>query len=378
MQTQICKQLGIDFPIFAFTHCRDVAAEVSKAGGLGCLGTAYMKLDEFKRDLDWMDAQVGDKPYGVDLIFMPPARQPGAGKTLSIEEVDAAVWEAIPERHRQFVDGLLKEHKVPEWPDPNDPPSLGSVAAEIAVQMAEEALRHPKCRVIVSAMDTPPADIIDKCHQSGRLVGALTGAKKHALRHKQAGLDFIVANGYEGGGHTGAVGSIVLWPELVDVVAPMPVLAAGGIGNGRQMLAALATGAQGVWTGSLWLTVAEAQTQPKEKQCLLDATIEDTVISRSWSGKTARLLKNKWTDAWAGPESPGTLPNPAQWLLTTDARRRLEKFGEVGDAQKIAFSPAGQVIGQINEVETSRGVVLRLVEEYVDAFERLQALMPGE
>jgi NAD(P)H-dependent flavin oxidoreductase YrpB (nitropropane dioxygenase family) len=378
MQTEICKQAGIDFPIFAFTHCRDVAAEVSKAGGLGCLGSAYMKTDEFKRDLDWLDAHVGDKPYGVDLIFMPAVRQPGAGKQLTIEEVDALVWKTIPDAHRKFVDKLLKEHNVPEWPDPNDLPSLGSVAAELAIPMAEEALKHPKCKVVVSAMDTPPAEVIEKCHKAGRLVGALTGAKKHAMRHKAAGLDFIVANGYEGGGHTGEIGSIVLWPELVDAVAPMPVLAAGGIGNGRQMLAALATGAQGVWTGSLWITVAEAQTQPKEKQRLLDATIEDTVISRSWSGKTARLLRNKWTKAWAGPESPGTLPNPAQWLLTTDARRRLERYGELGNAQDIAFSPAGQVIGQINQVETSRGVVLRLVQEYLEAFERLQGLMPNE
>lgn len=378
MQTEICKQLGIDFPIFAFTHCRDVAAEVSKAGGLGCLGAAYLTLDEFKRDLDWMDAHVGDKPYGVDLIFMPAVRQPGAGKQLTIEQVDDLAWKTIPDTHREFVEKLLKDHQVPAWPDANDRPSLGSVAAEVAIPMAEEALKHPNCKVFVSAMDTPPADIIEKCHKAGRLVGALTGSRKHAIRHKEAGLDFIIANGYEGGGHTGAVGSIVLWPELVDAVAPMPVLAAGGIGNGRQMLAALATGAQGVWTGSLWLTVAEAQTQPKEKQRLLNATVEDTVISRSWSGKTARLLRNKWTDAWAGPESPGTLPNPAQWLLTTDARRRLERYGEIGNAQDIAFSPAGQVIGQINQIETSRGVVSRLVQEYVESLERLHALMPTD
>jgi NAD(P)H-dependent flavin oxidoreductase YrpB (nitropropane dioxygenase family) len=375
MYTEICAKTGIEFPIFAFTHCRDVVVEVSKAGGLGCLGTAYMNLDELKETLNWIDRRIGDKPYGVDLIFMPQSRQPGKGEKLTIEEADQRVWRTIPAKHRQFAEKLLDEHGIPKWPD-DTPPSLGSVAQEMAIPFTEESLRHPKCKVFVSAMDTPPAEVVEACHKAGRLVGALTGAKKHALRHKTAGLDFIIANGYEGGGHTGAIGSIVLWPALVDAVAPMPVLAAGGIGNGRQMLAAMATGAQGVWTGSLWLTVSEAQTQPKEKQRLLEAGIEDTVISRSWSGKTARLLRNKWTDAWEGPNSPDTLSNPAQWLLTADARRRLERYGETDKAQDIAFSPAGQVIGQINEVETCRAVISRLVHEYLDAFERLSGLMP--
>lgn len=373
MYTQLCKLAGIEVPIFAFTHCRDVAVEVSKAGGLGCLGSAFMDAKELKEHLDWMDQEVGDKNYGVDILFNP--RQPGKGASLTIEQVDEQVWSTIPQAHRDFAESLLKQHGVPEWPE-NDPPSLKSMAYEMALPVLQEALRHPKCKVIVSALGTPPPEVVEACHSTGRLVGALSGTKKHALQHKAAGLDFVIANGHEGGGHTGNIGSIVLWPALVDAVAPLPVLAAGGVGNGRQLLAALAMGAQGVWTGSLWLTVQEAQTQPKEKQRYLQADIDDTVISRSWSGKTARFLRNKWTDAWDGPGSPGVLSNPAQWLLTADARRRVERYGEVGQAQEVAFSGAGQVIGQINEVETSRGVVTRLIQEYLAAFEHLENLMP--
>lgn len=375
MYTAFCKKVGIDVPLFAFTHCRDVAMEVSKAGGIGCLGSAFMDPQELKEHLDWIDQRVGDKPYGVDILFNP--QQPGKGAELTIEQVDQQAWSMIPDAHRNFVEKLLRDAGVPPWPA-NDPPSLGSMAYEVARPVFEEALRHKNCKVIVSALGTPPAEIVSMAHGAGRLIGALSGTQKHALQHRAAGLDFVVANGNEGGGHTGAIGSIVLWPALVDAVAPLPVLAAGGIGDGRQMLAALAMGAQGVWTGTIWLTVREAQTQPKEKQRYLEATIGDTVISRSWSGKTARFLRNKWTDAWEGPESPGILPNPAQWLLTADARRRTERYGEIGNTQDVAFSGAGQVVGLINQIESSREVVARLMREYVDAFEHLASLMPDQ
>ncbi len=375
MYTELCKKVGIDVPIFAFTHCRDVAVEVSKAGGLGCLGSAFMMLDEFRENLNAMDKAVGDRPYGVDLVFNP--RRPGKGEGLSIEQVDDLVWKDIPQQHREFAEKLMKEHGVPEWPEKDDKPSLGGMAYEVAMVLTEEALRHPKCKVFVSAMGTPPPEMVDMVHAQGRMVGALTGSPKHALQHKAAGLDFIIANGWEGGGHVGAISSIVLWPNLVDVVAPLPVLAAGGIGNGRQVLAALATGAQGVWTGSLWLCVQEALTPPKLKDRLLGADLGDTVVSKSWSGKTARYLRNEWTDAWEGPDSPGPLPSPQQWLLTTDARRRTERYAEQGKVVDVAFAGAGQVIGQIKEVESTRDVMARLMSEYADAFERVAATMPG-
>lgn len=371
MRTELCEKLDIEVPIFAFTHCRDVAAEVSKAGGLGCLGCAFMTPEELKEHLDWMDEQVGDKPYGVD--FLMPHKYEGKGEGLSADELDEKLWGMVPDSSKEFVAKLLKDYGVPEWPE-SGRPRLEGLVIETAMLLFDEAMRHPKCKVIVNAMGTPPPEVVKQCHDTGRLVGALTGRKKHALQHKAAGLDFIIANGAEGGGHTGAIGSVVLWPELVDAVAPMPVLAAGGIGNGRQVLAALGMGAQGVWTGSLWLTVEEAAAQPKQRQRYLDATTEDTIISRSWSGKTARYLNNEWTKAWADANAPKPADFSIQMLLTADARRRTERYGEVGNVQDVAFNPAGQVIGQINEVETCRGVIFRLMSEYVDALEKVNRL----
>ena len=206
---------------------------------------------------------------------------------------------------------------------------------------------------------------------SGRLIGALCGRVKQALAHQQAGLDFIVAQGGEGGGHAGEISSIVLWPQVIDAVAPIPVLAAGGVGNGRQMLAAMGMGAAGVWTGTLWTTVEEAAAQPAQKESYLRATSEDTVRTRSWTGKTARVLRNNWTDAWNSKDAPQPLELPLQGLLAADAMRRTETYAGAGDTQKVAMNPAGQVVGQINEVEFCRGVINRLLAEYADALEQV-------
>jgi NAD(P)H-dependent flavin oxidoreductase YrpB (nitropropane dioxygenase family) len=207
-------------------------------------------------------------------------------------------------------------------------------------------------------------------------VGALCGSTKHALAHKQAGIDFIIAQGSEGGGHTGDIGSIVLWPEVIEAVAPTPVLAAGGIGTGRQMAAAIAMGAQGAWTGSIWLTVAEAECPPEQQESYKSATSSDTVRSRSWTGKPARMLRNDWTEAWARDDTPDPLGMPLQFMVTADAVSRVHRYAS--KAQPVAFNPVGQIVGSMNEVRPVRQVIQELVEEYVDAVERLQGLMPEE
>ena len=199
---------------------------------------------------------------------------------------------------------------------------------------------------------------------------------KQAVAHKEAGLDFVVAQGGEGGGHTGSVGSVVLWPQIVDAIGDMPMLAAGGVGNGRQIAAAMAMGAAGVWTGSLWLTVEEAHTQPAQKESLLNATSEDTVISRSWTGKTCRMLKNEWTEAWDRPDTPEPLGMPLQGMVSSDGMRRTHSYAGVGNCQKVAFNPCGQVIGQVSEVESCRQVIYRLLDEYVDAVGKAGSMLP--
>jgi NAD(P)H-dependent flavin oxidoreductase YrpB (nitropropane dioxygenase family) len=375
MQTELCKKLGIEYPIFAFTHCRDVVVAVSKAGGIGVLGAVGFTPEKLAEELDWIDAHIGDKPYGVDIVI--PQKYEGMGD-MDPEHLEQQLEKMIPPEHIEFAQKLLAEHGVPEWPDGSQTMGLLGWTEATATPMIKEAITRDKCRLIANALGTPPADKIKMIKDSGRLVGALCGRVKQAVAHKEAGLDFIVAQGGEGGGHTGDVGSVVLWPQIIDAVAPVPVLAAGGIGNGRQMLAAMSMGAAGVWTGSLWLAVQEAHAEPAQKQSYFKATSEDTVRSRSWTGKPCRMLKNAWTQAWDDPANPKPLGMPLQGIVSSDGMRRTSVYAGVGNTQRVAFNPVGQVVGQINAVESCRNVIFRLISEYVDALDRLNRLMPEE
>jgi len=372
MQTEFCKQLGIEAPIFAFTHCRDVVVAVSKAGGVGVLGAVGFSVEQLREELDWIDAHIGDHIYGVDTAI--PQKYEGMDKT-SPEELVAMLEAAIPGEHRAFADKLLRDHGVPEWPEKDDGVTL-SFSAVQAQGLVDEALTRPKCRMIVNALGTPPAEIIQQVHDAGRLIGALAGRLKHGIAHREAGLDFVVCQGSEGGGHAGEVASLILWPQMVDALAPLPVLAAGGIGNGRQMLAAMATGAAGVWLGSIWLNSEEASAEPAQRESYMKATSEDTVRSRSFTGKTARMLKNEWTEAWERPDTPDPLPMPLQGYLTFDAIRRTHRYAGTGECQKVAFNPVGQVVGQINQIESCRDIVFRLLTEYSDALDHVNEITP--
>jgi len=369
MISDLSKRLGLDHAIFAFCHCRDVVAAVSNNGGMGVLGAGWMDVDQLREELDWLDEHVSGG-YGVDVVI--PERYKGM-EEVDPEVLEAKLWQQIPKEHVQFANRLLAEHSVPQWPEgePHTEPTLPGATYATALPLVEEALQRPKCRLIVNALGTPPKDVIDRVHDSGRLIGALCGKVKQAVAHKEAGLDFVVAQGAEGGGHTGEIGSVVLWPQIIDAVGPLPVLAAGGVGNGRQMLAAMSMGAAGVWTGSLWLTTSEADGQKAQKASYLNATSEDTVRSKSWTGKTARVLRNHWSEAWDGEDSPEPLGMPMMFLVTADARRRTERYADAGDAQQVAMNPAGQVIGQINQVEDCRGAIFRLLNEYAEALDAL-------
>ena len=373
MRTEICDRLGIEFPIFAFSHCRDVVAAVSRAGGLGVLGAVGFPPDQLEIECAWIDEHVGDRPYGVDVVI--PGKYEGMGEVnpKKLEEMLRAV---VPEQHRSFADKVLADHGVPRLPGDERPVGelLGWTAATANPQI-DVALRHPKVRLIANALGTPPSDVIERIHASGRLVTALCGSPKQARSHQAAGIDIIVAQGTEGGGHTGEIGSVVLWPEVIDAVAPTPVLAAGGIGTGRQIAAALAVGAQGVWTGSIWLTVQEAEAPPAQRDALLAASSKDTVRSRSFTGKPCRMLRNDWTDAWEAPDSPKPLGMPLQFMVTADAVARGHRYAD--KAKDVMFNPVGQIVGQMNRVRPVREVIYDLVQEYLEAVERLQQLSSG-
>ncbi len=371
MRTDICDTLGIEFPIFAFSHCRDVVAAVSRAGGLGVLGAVGFSPEQLEVELAWLDDHVGDTPYGVDIVI--PSKYEGMDLDgMTPDQLEAEMAKLVPQQHRDFGAKILADHGVPELPADEKHHELLGWTAVTAAPQVEAILRHPKARLVANALGTPPPDVVSLIQESGRLVGALCGSVKHAVAHRDAGLDFVVCQGTEGGGHCGEVASVVLWPQVIDAVAPMPVLAAGGIGDGRQVAAALAMGAQGAWTGSLWLTVEEADVPPAQMQTYLDSTSHDTVRSRSFTGKPCRMLRNDWTEAWEGEDSPGPLPMPLQMMVALDAVQRGHRYPEA--AKDVNFNPVGQVVGQMNRIERTADVVARLVTEYVDACERLTRL----
>ena len=373
MRTELCDKLGIEFPIFAFTHCRDVVAAVSQAGGFGVLGAVGFSPEQLEIELKWIDEHVGDKPYGVDIVI--PGKYEGMGE-LDPEKLEEQLRAAIPQQHREFVQKLLADKGVPELPPEDKHHELIGWTAATANPQVECALKHEKVMLIANALGTPPADVIEHIHEAGRLVAALCGRPHQALAHKKAGIDIIIAQGTEGGGHTGDIGSLVLWPEVIDAVAPTPVLAAGGIGTGRQIAAALGMGAQGVWTGSIWLTVEEAEAPPAQLESYMAATCNDTVRSRSWTGKPCRMLRNEWTEAWERDDAPEPLGMPLQGMVTMEAITRGHRYAK--PAKDIQFNPVGQIVGQMNDVKPVREVIYALAEEYFETVERLQSLTPSE
>jgi NAD(P)H-dependent flavin oxidoreductase YrpB (nitropropane dioxygenase family) len=366
LRTSLCPLLGIEYPIVGFSPSEHVTAAISRAGGLGVLGCVrFNDPAELDAVLDWMDSHTGGKPYGVDVVM--PARVPAEGGPADLGSL-------IPPGHREFVEDTLLKLGVP--PLPEDSPAGDGVLGwlhSVARQHVEVALAHP-ARLIANALGPPPPDVIARAHDRGMLVAALAGKAAHARDHVSSGVDIVVAQGYEAGGHTGEIASMVLIPEVVDAVgADVPVLAAGGIGCGRQIAAALALGAVGAWMGSAWLTTQEyaiTAAAPALRDALLAATSSDTVRSRIYSGKPARLLRNRWTQAWAEPGAPEPLPMPLQNLLVSEAHQRLMRSGQ----PDVVPMPVGQIVGRMNEVRTVAEVMSALITETTETLTRLGGL----
>ena len=366
MQTQLARELGVEFPIFAFTHCRDVVAGVSKAGGFGVLGVAGHSVQNVEKEINWIEQQIGDKPYGVDLLL--PSKFAGSDQGgFDGTELDRR----IPSEHTDFLEKLLDDHGVPPLPDDFKLPREFQVGYESQRELIEYLFSR-KIKLIASALGPPPEWMIEEGRRHGVKVAALAGTVEHARRHAEAGVDLIIAQGYEAGGHTGLVSTMVLVPEVVDAVAPLPVLAAGGIGDGRQVTASLALGAQGVWCGSLWLTTEEAETEPVVKEKFLAAGSSDTLRSRSLTGKPARQLRSAWTDAWEDPANPDPLPMPLQPRLVREAQARIRRTAhKVEGSRQLSNYFVGQIVGSMNEVKSVRRVMEGLVEGYADTMSRL-------
>lgn len=366
LRTAICDRFGIEYPVFGFTPSEHVAAAISRAGGLGVLGCVrYNDAADLETALTWMDENTQGTPYGVDVVM--PATIPAEGT-----EIDLAAL--VPAGHREFVEQTLLKLGVPPLTAAQDKREgvLGWLHS-VARAHVETALAHPVA-LIANALGSPPDDVIATAHAREIAVAALAGKAEHAARHVARGVDVVVAQGYEAGGHTGEIASMVLVPEVVDAVGrDVPVLAAGGIGTGRQIVAALALGAAGVWMGSYWLTTQEyvlGNAVSGLREALLAATSSDTVRSRIYSGKPARLLKNDWTRAWEEPGAPEPLPMPLQNLLVSEAHQRLMDSGNPA----VVPMPVGQIVGRMNAVRPVAEVMETLIGEARHALQRLADL----
>ena len=373
MNSKLCERLGIQFPLFAFSHCRDVIAEVSKAGGFGVLGAAGHTPESLAIELKWLDEHCNGAPYGVDLIV--PTSMDAKEGGLTAEDIEAR----IPPEHKAYVNSILAQHGIDTrdlWVDGVRDGFGDNMRAAGATAVLETALQHPNVKMVVNALGVPPPFMMRMAREKGVLVGALTGAREHATKHAEAGVDVLIAAGGEAGGHCGEIATIVLVPEVLLAVQDYPnmfVLAAGGVVTGRQMAACMAMGADGAWCGSVWLTTAEAETNPVVKEKMLSAGSRQTVRSRSRTGKYTRQLRSAWTDAWQSPDAPEPLPMPLQSLVSEPALRKINKLAEAGDpgARQLATYWVGQGVGLMNERLSVRQVVYEFMEDFASASERL-------
>ncbi len=368
---ELFHKMGMEVPIFGFSHCRDVVVALGKAGGLGVYGAALHDDATIATDIRWIEEQLGDKPYGIDLLM--PERYVGS-ETGGLDVEDARA--RIPQVYKTFLDDMMVRYEVPEfegWDREESAEFAGGqrYTAQQAVGVLEQVFSS-RCRLLVSALGTPPSWVVEKAHEQGRYVAALAGRAKHAMKHRDAGVDIVIAQSYEAAGHTGEIGAMVLWPQVVDAVAPLPVLAAGGIADGRQMAAAMALGAAGVWCGTVWLTTVESECTPIIRKKLLRASSEDTVRTKAFTGKPCRFLRTAWVNEWEREGAPPTLPNPLQTIATRAYRRRIDRAANSGrlgpdeGAGALISMPTGQVIGMLNEETSVKAVVTNMSEQYVN------------
>ncbi|KZD23164.1 nitronate monooxygenase [Tardiphaga robiniae] len=375
MKSPICEMLGIEFPLLAFSHCRDVVAAVSRAGGFGVLGATAHSPDTLEQELRWIDDHVDGKPYGIDVLI--PENISTAG------EKDVT-WKSLERRitpeHRDFTRSLLKKYgvdlKITEVSSDQPQPFDG----ETALRLLDVSFNHP-IRLIANALGVPPKAMIEMGKAHDVPVAALVGAKEHAIRQVAAGVDILVAQGTEAGGHCGEVSTMVLVPEVIKAIKPMrevPVLAAGGIMTGRQMAGCMAMGAAGVWTGSVWLATTESETSEIFREKMIAASSRDAIRSRGRTGKPARQLRSVWTDAWdRGEDSPGALPMPLQSLISRDAFASIDRSAAAGNAQArdLVSYFVGQGVGLIDSVKSAGAVVQEFKEDFAEAAEHLTMLV---
>jgi NAD(P)H-dependent flavin oxidoreductase YrpB (nitropropane dioxygenase family) len=371
LKNELAGKLGYTVPIFAFTHCRDVVVEVTRAGGFGVLGASWFTPEQLEIELAWIDRHVDGKPYGIDIVV--PGRY-----SKEAEETTGSLDALIPDEHKAYMENVMDEAGVAPLP-PGEQERIYDEILQVGrnrtptggMRLVQVALKHPQVKLVVSALGEPRADTVALLHEKGILVGALCGKAAHAERNLKAGVDLLVAVGTEAAGHTGTITTMVLVPQIVDAVAGrVPVLAAGGITRGAHIAAAQALGADGVWTGTIWLGTRESELiEPFQKEVLFAANSEDVAQRKCWSGKTVRMIKSEMSEAWERPEAPKPLLAPLQAVLWNPAQARV-----VRAKNKAYFSyPAGQGVQDLTQERSVKDVMYQLQLEYAEAIERMNS-----
>ena len=378
MNNAICRMTGAEFPLFAFSHCRDVVVAVSKAGGFGVLGATRFSPEQLEEELAWIDAHVGGAPYGVDVLVPETIDARVAGMTDNVTRA-AAVDPAF----QGFAADLLAAHGIDAPREVAPLRERMGITPENGLALMEVAFRHP-IRLIANALGIAPPAMIAEGKRRGIPVAALVGAKEHAIRQAEAGVDIIVAQGGEAGGHCGEVSTLVLIPEVVRALRraghDIPVLAAGGIMTGAQMAAMMVAGAQGAWTGSVWLATPEAETSEAFRAAMIAARSRDTVRSRSRTGKPARQLRSAWHAAWDGDGSPGALPMPLMGLVSEPAFARIERSVAAGneDARGLISYFVGQGVGLVEQERSAKAVVQDFREDFAEALSAITDMLGAD
>ena len=357
-RTPLCDRLGIDLPIFSFSHSLEVTAAVSRAGGYGVFGATHDEPAAILAHAQALREMCEGKPFGLDILL----------PTLNVEKDDHAAAQAeIPAEHKRFIEHLREKYKVP--PATQGHLLVNHVRSQELFAAQADAVIGSGANMFAMAVGTP-ADVVARAKAAGQVTLSLIGSPRHAQRTRETGVDLIVAQGYDAGAHTGTVGTLSLVPQIVDLVGDVPVIAAGGIATGRQIAAALAMGAQGVWTGTMWLGAREHAVDPILTRQLINAQSEDTVISRSWSGKTLRMVRGAWSDEWAAPDAPKALKMPFQQVLVGEIVAAVNEHR----VEPLMWTPAGQSVAYLREIESVNDIIRRLIDETEESLGRLAAL----
>jgi NAD(P)H-dependent flavin oxidoreductase YrpB (nitropropane dioxygenase family) len=356
LHTKLCDSLGIEYPIIAFTHCKDVVAAVINAGGFAVMGETHHTPEEIEADIKWIREKVGDKPFGIDLVF--PASVPPMG---SIEELVSK----IPTEQREFTEDIKKRYELPEPKKVPELYELGWMTQDVPRKQLEVVLDE-NVAVLASGLGSP-VFILEAAHARGMQVWGLIGKPRQAKRELEAGVDAIIAQGIDAAGHTGTIGTFSIVPEIVAIAGDKPVIAAGGITTGRHLAGAVALGAAGVWTGTLWLACRESDREMVIKEMIINAGVTDTRHSACISGFTMRTLNSKWHEEWARPDAPKPAPAPYQLLLFAEIKQSAMDWG----IESFMTEAAGQGVGFIDSMKPARQIVFDMVDEAISVFEEI-------